>query len=45
MEITENGDTFVRSIDVKYDVSKVLKDINELRYPAFEEIKSVFFGV
>lgn len=45
LEITENGDTFVRSIDVKYDVSKVLKDINELRYPAFEEIKSVFFGV
>ena len=45
LEITETSHVFVQSIEVQYDVFKVLKDIDQLAYPASEEIKRFFFGV
>lgn len=45
LEITENGHVSVQSIEVKYDVSKVLEDIERLKYPDSEAIKHFFFGV
>lgn len=45
LEITESGRIFVRNINVKYDVYRVIKDIDHLNYPASKEIKHFFFGL
>lgn len=45
LEIKENRHVSVQSIEVKYDVFKVLEDIEQIKYPAYTEIKHFFFGV
>ena len=45
LEITENGSVSIHNIEKQYDVDKVLRDIDQLNYPASLEIKHFFFGV
>ncbi len=45
LEITENDHVCVQSIKVRYDVLKVLGDIERLKYPDYANIKHFFFGV
>lgn len=45
LEITDNNDVSVQSLEVKYDVSRVLEDIERLKYPSYQEIMQFFFGV
>ena len=35
----------VRSIDIPYDVARVLDEIARLNYPAASDIRRFFFGV
>ncbi len=44
LEISEDGHICVQSIEVDYDVSKVLADIDRLNYPDAPAIKKFFFG-
>ncbi|MFR8010213.1 MAG: metallophosphoesterase family protein [Clostridia bacterium] len=44
LEITPNGHVAVQSVKVTYNVSAVLEDIERLKYPAYAEIKRLFFG-
>ncbi len=45
LEIAEKGDIAVRTIDVEYDVDKVVADINRMEYPAYKMIKKFFYGI
>lgn len=45
LEIEENNHISVRSIEIKYDVTKVVEYIDWIKYPASGEIKKFFFGV
>ena len=44
LEIND-GDAKIRTVDVKYDVDSVLKDIDTINYPAAHIIKKYFFGI
>lgn len=44
LEITPNGHIAVQSVEVTYNVSAVLDDIERIKYPAYAEIKRLFFG-
>lgn len=45
LDIPENGQVSVRSIEVRYDADKVLRDIRRLAYPDSDAIQHYFFGV
>lgn len=44
LEIAENGQIIINVLDVRYDVAKVIKKIDQLRYPTYKEVKKIFFG-
>ena len=44
LEISGN-DVSVNTIDIEYDVSKVIDEINRINFPAAKEIKLFFYGV
>lgn len=39
------SDVSVKNVDIKYDVSKVIDEINRIDFPAAKEIKMFFYGV
>lgn len=41
----EGSDVSVRSLDIEYDASKVIDEINRINFPAAKEIKMFFYGV
>ena len=41
----ENGIATIETIEVKYDVAEVVRQINELNYPDAETIKKYFYGL
>lgn len=41
----EGSDVSVRSVDIEYDASKVIDEINRINFPAAKEIKMFFYGV
>lgn len=45
LEIEENNPISVRSIEIPYDVTKVIEKIDRIKYPSSEGIKKFFFGV
>lgn len=44
LEITADDRVAVQRIAVPYDASKVLEDMERLKYPAYQEIQRLFFG-
>lgn len=45
LEITENDEIMINALDIKYNVDKVIEKIDRLKYPTYEEVKKIFFGV
>lgn len=45
LEMEENGHIAVNSIEVAYDVAKVIERIDSIRYPTYREIKKFFYGI
>ena len=41
----ENGNVEVESIDIEYNVNDVIKVIDEINYPAADDIKKFFYGI
>lgn len=45
LQITQKQRILVHSIEIEYDVAKVIGRIDWIRYPASREIKKFFFGI
>lgn len=43
--IIENQKTTFKKVFAEYDLQEVLRKIDSIKYPAYEEIKSIFYGV
>lgn len=41
----DGSDVSVRSVDIEYDASKVIDEINRINFPSAKEIKMFFYGV
>lgn len=44
LEISKDGNIFVKELNIEYDITKVINDIDRLDYPSASEIKHIFFG-
>ena len=40
-----NKNINIKEIDIKYDINKVIKEMDELNYPSKEIIKKIFYGI